>query len=567
MQTMKSGFGKEKMLLMRPFASLVRILAGVSVMRPTLLLVSIILLVGAPAATARVDEPAPTGAATFVITGHGWGHGVGLSQYGAYGYAQKGVGYAKIVAHYFPGTTLGAAPLSRVRVLLASGAASLKITSADDFRVRDATGATHDVAAGSYTLGPALKLKVGGQATARALAGPLLFQPGASPLALKRPYRGSIQVDVTGGKLRAVNIVGLESYLYGVVPSEMPYTWHSEALKAQAVAARSYALATRKTGGAFDLYPDTRSQVYLGIDHERPSTNAAVDATAGKVVLYEGQVAKTYFFSTSGGRTASAADIWGTPVPYLVSVSDPYDSISPYHDWGPFTFTGATLGKMMKMPGRVVDLQPQLNSSGRIKSLNVVGTKSTVAVAGGDLRRRLGLRSTWFSVGVLSLSAPTITVTYGSRARLNGTARGLSEAILQQRAGGAWEEVGAVAASKAGAISVVVKPATTTQYRLASGKVVAAPVRVPVAPLVRLYPVRTQDQLRGYVRPVALEGTTVFVQRQDGTRWITLTRATVDARGDFLAKLQLTSGVYRARAAAGRGFVAGNSPVLQVSAP
>jgi SpoIID/LytB domain protein len=536
-------------------------------MHRTLVLASIVLLLGAPAATARVDEPVPAGAATFVVTGHGWGHGVGLSQYGAYGYAQKGFGYAKIVAHYFPGTILGAAPLSRVRVLLTSGVASLKISSEDDFRVRDGNSATHELAAGTYTLGTALKLKVDGQATARALPGPLLFQPGPSPLALKHPYRGSIQVDVSGGKLRAVNVVGLESYLYGVVPSEMPYTWHPEALKAQAVAARSYALATRKTGGAFDLYPDTRSQVYLGIDHEKPSTNAAVDATAGKVVLYQGQVAKTFFFSTSGGRTASAADVWGEAVPYLVSVSDPYDSISPYHNWGPFTFTGAKLAKLMKMPGRVVDLQPQLNSSGRIKTLNVVGTKSTVAVPGGDLRRRLGLRSTWFSLGVLSLSAPTITVTYGSRARLTGTARGMSEATLEQRAGGAWEQVGAVAAGKAGALSVVVKPAATTQYRLTSGKVAAAAVRVPVAPLLRFYPVRLQDQLRGYVRPVALQGSTVFIQRQDGTRWVTLARSTVDAQGDFLAKLELTSGVYRARAASGRGFVAGNSPVLQVSAP
>src|SRR5215204_4103516 len=106
----------------------------------------------------------------------------------------------------------------------------------------------------------------------------------------------------------------------------------------------------------------------------------------------------------------------------------------------------------MKMPGRIVDLQPQLNSSGRIRTLNVVGTKSTVAVPGGDLRRRLGLRSTWFSVGVLSLSAPGITVTYGSRARLTGTARGLSEAVLQQRAGGDWQELSTVTAGKEGVL-------------------------------------------------------------------------------------------------------------------
>src|SRR5918999_597226 len=226
---------------------------GVSSMRRTLLLASLLLLVAGSTASGQVPQPAPAGVATFVVTGHGWGHGVGLSQWGAYGWAQRGAGYSKIVLHYFPGTELGAAPVSRVRVLLTSGARTLKLGSPEDFRVRDATGAVHDVSAGTYTLTPALRLKVDGAPNARALPGPLLFQPGAAPLALKRRYRGSIQVDVTGDRLRAVNMVGLEQYLYGVVPSEMPYTWLPEALKAQAVVARSYALATRKTG-AFDLY-------------------------------------------------------------------------------------------------------------------------------------------------------------------------------------------------------------------------------------------------------------------------------------------------------------------------
>ena len=550
------------MLLVRPFASLVRVLPGVSSMRRTLLLASLLLLVDGSAGSAQVVQPPPAGVATFVVTGHGWGHGVGLSQWGAYGFAQKGAGYAKIVQHYFPGTDLGAAPVSRVRVLLTIGVKTLKLVSPADFRVRDAGGAVHELTAGTYTLTPTLNLKIDGRA--RALAGPLLFQPGAAPLALRRRYRGSIQVDVVGGKLRAVNMVGLEHYLYGVVPSEMPYTWLPEALKAQAVVARSYALATRKTG-AFDLYPDTRSQVYLGIDHEKPATNAAVDATAGKVVLYEGQVAKTFFFSTSGGRTASAEDIWGEAVPYLVSVPDPYDSISPHHKWGPFSFTGARLAKVLKMPGRVVDLQPELNSSRRIKTLTVVGTKKTMSIPGGDLRRRLGLRSTWFSVGVLSLGPPARTVVYGSRARLNGVARGVTQAVLQQRDGTGWRELGTVKPDKTGLVSVVVKPAVTTQYRLASGNVLATPVRVPVASLVRITPPRTPDQLRGYVRPSTLAGARVLIQRQQGAGWATVAETSVDGESNVLAKLQLTSGVYRAWVASGRGFFAGTSPVLQVS--
>src|SRR5213078_2169876 len=218
--------------------------------------------------------------------------------------------------------------------------------------------------------------KVDGAATARALPGPLLFQPGTSPMQLKHLYRGSVQIDVVNGKLRAINFVGLEQYLYGVVPSEMPYTWAPEALKAQSVVARSYALATKRAG-AFDLYPDTRSQVYLGFDHEKPASNAAVDATAGKVLLYNGQVAKTYFFSTSGGRTASAQDVWGTAIPYLVSVPDPYDSISPYHTWGPVAFSGSKLGKALHAGGAVRDVRTAINSSGRVTSL-------TALTASGD---------------------------------------------------------------------------------------------------------------------------------------------------------------------------------------
>ena len=106
--------------------------------------------------------------------------------------------------------------------------------------------------------------------------------------------------------MRIVNHVGLEAYLFGVVPGEMPFYWLPEALKVQAVAARSYALAVRKTGSDFDLYPDVRSQVYSGISGERAATTAAVQATAGQVVLYRGRIATTYFFSTSGaGRQRS----------------------------------------------------------------------------------------------------------------------------------------------------------------------------------------------------------------------------------------------------------------------
>jgi stage II sporulation protein D len=536
--------------------------AGVRVMRRLLLLASLVVLAVGSAAPVSARPSVATGA-TFLITGHGWGHGVGMPQYGAYGYAQHGFTYDQIVAHYFPGTQLGRAPVSRVRVLLSSGAAKLKVGSVSDFTVRDAAGETHDVAAGTYTLSTALKLRLLGATQATALSGPVTFAPGTAPLTLGRRYRGSIQVDVTGGKLRAINVVGLEQYLYGVVPAEMPSAWSPEALKAQAVVARSYALAVRKTG-AFDLYPDTRSQMYLGIDHEKPSTNAAVDATAGKVVLYNGQVAKTYFSSSSGGRTAASQDVWGTAVPYLVSVPDPYDTISPYHNWGPFAFTGAKLGKVLRVPGRLVDVQPELNSSGRVSSLTAVGTTGSVVVQSADLRRRLALRSTWFSVGVLSLAGPPKAVVYGSTARLSGVARGVTDAALQQRTPAGWEDVAHVPSTRTGAVTLPVKPTSTTQYRLASGKVAAAAVRVPVAALLRLYPPDTQDELRGYMRPL-LPGTAVAIQRQNGSTWATVAHATIAADGTFAAKLQLVDGTYRAQVTPGHGLVTGTTPILQVS--
>src|ERR671936_765133 len=389
------------------------------------LALALLALAAPTAASAHVDSSALFAAAVrqptpvFVVGGHGWGHGVGLAQYGAYGYAKHGLGYRAILAHYYTGTTIGVAPVKRVRVLLANGKAQLTISSKADFTVTDATGEKHDVAAGDVILGPKLKLKVDGAAKAKALPGPLLFGPGTAPLELGRAYRGQIQVSVDGGKLRAIDIVGLELYPQGVVPSEMPHTWAPEALKAQAVAARSYALSHLQSG-SFDLFPDTRSQVYRGVAGEAPETNAAVQATAGQVVLYGGRPAKTFFFSTSGGRTMSAADAWGAAIPYLLSVPDPYDSSSPYHDWGPFAYSAAKLGKVLRAPGRLHDVQTTTNSSRRVASVTAIGARGESTTTGPAVRRALRLRSTWFTVGVLGLSPPesATPLVYGAQTKL-----------------------------------------------------------------------------------------------------------------------------------------------------
>jgi stage II sporulation protein D len=517
-------------------------------------------------ARARVAQFPPRATPTFVVSGRGWGHGVGLAQWGAYGFAQHGLTYGQILAHYYTGTSLGPAPVARVRVMLAEGRRQLTVASEAPFTVRDGIGQLWHLPAGEQTFGPGLLLRTTDVQQPQQLPAPLQFLPGSSPLRFAgSPYRGQLLVSVANRSLRAVNSVGLEGYLFGVVPSEMPYSWHPEALKAQAVAARSYALAVRKTGSWFDLYSDTRSQVYRGIAGERASTTAAVQETAGQVVLYGGRVATTYFYSSSGGRTAAADDVWqGPPVPYLVSVDDPYDTISPYHRWGPFVISAGRLSKALQSPGRLMDVRTAKSRSGFVRTVTAVGSHGEATATGSEVRRALDLRSSWFRIGVLSLATPDAPVTFGGRVSLNGVARSLPAVELEQReVGAAWRPLGRVARGPNGSVTVTARPRAPTDYRLASGAAHSRLAHVAVAPLVRFRGMADASTLRGITRPV-FPGATVAVQRLDGSRWTTVVRAPVDADGHFEARLTLSPGDYRARFAPGRGFVPGFSPTLRV---
>jgi stage II sporulation protein D len=522
---------------------------------------------GSSARKPRQAAPGPrAGEPVFVVNGRGWGHGVGMGQWGANGFARKGWSYDRILAHYYRGTSIGQAPIAKIRVLLAAGKGTLSVGSQAPFRVRDASGKVRPLPGGKLVLGPGLKVKPKGGKRKIALKAPLTFLPGAEPLWLGRRYRGSIRVDLQQRKLRAINVVGLEQYLYGVVPSEVPDDWPAEVLKAQAVAARSYALATRKTDGDFDVYPDVRSQVYRGVDEEVDTTTAAVDETAGEIVSYDGEVALTYFFSTSGGKTANVADVWpgSKAIPYLVSVDDPYDSLSPHHLWGPLVFPVSRLQRAIKAPGRLTDVRTSVNSSARVKTVVGVGTLGQVTLRGSDIRRVLGLRSTWFRVGVLALPVPTKPLAYGAAGKLTGTARGLAKVVLEQQSGASWRSVAQVQPVSGGSFTVTVKPTATTAYRLSAGAARTAPTRISVAPQVALAPVSDAMELRGSVKPL-LSGAAVEIQKLEGKTWQTVGRATVDARGDFSAQMYVPPGSYRAVVPApGRGLVAGTSSTLVV---
>jgi SpoIID/LytB domain protein len=448
--------------------------------RLALLLVAVAALVGPSGATPQVP-PSPVSVTTFVITGRGWGHGVGMPQWGAYGYAQHGVSYDKILAHYYPGTTLGPAPpAARINVLLLDSAKKVVVSSTDPFTVVDGDGIRHQISGGNYPLTPALKVKLAPGQPAEALPGPLRFLAGATPLWLAHPWRGDLVVIADGKTLSVVNSVPLDSYVRGVVSNEMPKDWPLEAVKAQAVAARSYALAHKK-GGTFDVYADTRDQVYGGIATETPAGDQAVAATRQQVLWYDGKVATTYFYSSSGGMTASVADVFAgaKPVPYLVSVPDPYDTASPWHTWGPVVITAATAGRQLGVPG-LLALRP-VPTTGRPRYVVAIGREGDVVLRPADIRRSLGLRSGWVHVGVLMLSRPPGPVVPGTPVMLSGRAELLKGVTLEQRApGAAWQSGPALTVGSDSSFSVAVTPTATTEYRLAAGTAKGAPLRVVV---------------------------------------------------------------------------------------
>jgi hypothetical protein len=196
--------------------------------------------------------------------------------------------------------------------------------------------------------------------------------------------------------------------------------------------------------------------------------------------------------------------------------------------------------------------------------VTAVGTQGEATATGSDVRRALDLRSTWFRIGVLSLSSPAEPVTSGKKVALSGVARSMPSVKLEQRTlGTAWSAVGAVAPGAGGKVRVATRPRFPTDFRLVSGDVRSRVAHVKVAPLVRFRGIKNARTLRGYARPI-FEGAVVSVQRFDGSRWRTVGRGGLDASGDFLVEVTLSPGSYRARLAPGHGFVAGVSPTLKV---
>jgi stage II sporulation protein D len=356
------------------------------------LLTLLLFLLLAPSAQAGVR---------WVVTGHGFGHGVGMSQYGAYGFAQHGKGYRFILRHYYAGTTIGTLAGPRiVRVLLDvsggdvgfGGATSACGVALDPGRAY----AARRIARSVQLRGP------GGRALAN--CGHELRAAGPGRVSIEgSPYRGALEVvptDEDSRSLNAVNALPVDQYVKGVIPNESPPSWPQAELRSQAVAARSFALTGSVGGNGFDLYDDTRSQVYEGMSSETAATNEAAEATRGQVVTYGGKIAETYFSACSGGHTESVQNVFfGPPVPYLVGVPDPYDGACPLHTWK-LEFSGREIGSRLGsyLDGRLERIVvTKRGVSPRIVWARLYGSGGVTKIRGDQLAVALGAYDRWMS--------------------------------------------------------------------------------------------------------------------------------------------------------------------------
>ena len=288
-------------------------------MRRMLLALTGLGLALAVSASAGVRAPSPTTpaavtATTFLVSGRGWGHGVGMSQYGALGYAQDGWTYDQILGHFYTGAELGPSPVAGVRVLVAEAKGSVTVRSSVPFRVRDVFGKTYALPAGDVPLGPKLRVAINGTPTE--LAGPILFLPGTAPLELDRPYRGQIAVSVTGQKLDAVNVLGLEAVPPGrrrAGDAERVAGRGAEGTGRRRALLRARAPAERQ--GASTSTPTCAARSTAGSRARALVRRRRSRRQRAQVLLWEGKPIDALFHSTSGGTTLDAAEVFGTPVP------------------------------------------------------------------------------------------------------------------------------------------------------------------------------------------------------------------------------------------------------------
>ncbi|MGL5867377.1 MAG: SpoIID/LytB domain-containing protein [Dermatophilaceae bacterium] len=384
-------------------------------------------LAGATRAPRVEIIPRPAGS-SITFTGRGYGHGRGMSQWGANGAATSGVSWTDILGHYYPGTSRVWQGNPRIDVHLTQlGDSALTVAAAPGLQFSDGTATVSLPTSVRFWRvvpdggGLTLQWQVGdtwvsstgwrqwtrssfsfsGRGSVRAVL----------PSGLLRDYRDVLRVHPSGSSVVTVNTVSTEAYLWSVVPSEMPALWEPDAVRAQAVAARSYATRDRVDSSSplYDTCDTTACQVYHGIVDltssgavsrrwEHPASTDAVSQTAGIVLHYRGYPAFTQFSASNGGMTVPGSQ------PYLVRMADPYDGAAggSAHAWAA-AMSIASVEAEFPSVGTLSAIEVLARDGvgqwgGRTTSVRVVGSAGSETVSGDTFRSRLGLRSTWWSV-------------------------------------------------------------------------------------------------------------------------------------------------------------------------
>jgi SpoIID/LytB domain protein len=407
-----------------------------------ILLGLVLALTLAPPAAQAAESTRRPPSGVFDLEGHGYGHGRGLSQWGAYGAAEAGLTYGEILSFYYPGTRRTTTPASMIRVqvsvdsdkdtwvdpapglALSSGSSTTVLPTGDAYDswriVRTNRGGT-----GSLQLQrrDSTKWYVHELPTAFATDATFTSSDGFVRLVLpngnRQQMRGAVTaVSLPGGGVASVGVMSMEDYLRGVVPAEMPAGWTIEALQAQSVAARSYAARLREGSGTklWHTCDTTACQVFKGTaqyradgslvaSYEHPRTDRAIAATAGVVLRYTDSLGAdrtvlTEFSASNGGWTAAGSSAH----PYQVAKADPYDGriVNSSHTWST-SVTAATFERAFPAVGSLSSITIDRRSGqgdlgGRVLQATLTGTGGSIQVTGDQIRFGLRLKSNWFAV-------------------------------------------------------------------------------------------------------------------------------------------------------------------------
>lgn len=371
----------------------------------------------------------------FFIRGHGFGHGVGMCQYGANGMASKGKKANEILSFYFSGTNVKNYPdnsvtmrvlIDQQQTLFLSGTKKIILINENTGGViyEGATGSSNEILkleniktqTGDSLIRVSKKNSDGTFSVLGSFSGPVKltgeeyvsYIEKTSKGDVRYNYSGYLRAVISGSSLLLVNHVDLETYVYGI--AEMPSSWNPEALKAQAIAARTYAYSKHlrpKSTYYYDLRDDQYDQVYIGMGKISASYGTrwkdACDATRKQIIYYGGSVAQVFYHSTCGGYTENSEDVWSTPYPYLRSVKCDYCINSPYRNWETFV-TLSKLRQIFSEPSLQMPVVLEKIRNRRVKIVRLYRTNGTYKdVRGSEFRSKLGLRSTWFDIGTSAI--------------------------------------------------------------------------------------------------------------------------------------------------------------------